>query len=228
VAQVRRLRHHVPMVDAAPDWSEVTAFRRLERKRLQALRTGVGPEIRAAVVANVDRIVDELLRAQPKACLAFYWPIRGELALFATMKRAVQSGAAVALPVVVDKQGPLQFRAWTPQTRMEQGVWSIPVPAGSAEVDPDVLFVPVVGFDALRYRLGNGGGFYDRTLAVRSPRPRTVGIGFECLRMPTIRPQPHDLPMDAMVTETLFDRGVLAGAMPIECASPPCSMPEPD
>ena len=99
------------MADAAPNWSEVTAFRRLERKRLQALRTSVGAEIRAATVANVDRIVDELLRVQPTACLAFYWPIRGELALFATMKRAVQSGALVALPVVVDKQGPLQFRA---------------------------------------------------------------------------------------------------------------------
>lgn len=218
------------MADAAPNWSEVTAFRRLERKRLQALRTNVGAEIRAATVANVDRIVDELLRVQPTACLAFYWPIRGELALFATMKRAVQSGAAVALPVVVDKQGPLQFRAWTPSVRMEQGVWSIPVPADTAAVDPDVLFVPVVGFDGQRYRLGNGGGYYDRTLAARSPRPRTVGIGFDCLRMPTIQPQAHDLPMDAMVTETLFDRGLLAGgaATKIECASPPCSMPEPD
>lgn len=223
------------MADAAPNWSEVTAFRRLERKRLQALRTSVGAEIRAATVANVDRIVDELLRVQPTACLAFYWPIRGELALFATMKRAVQSGALVALPVVVDKQGPLQFRAWTPSVRMEQGVWSIPVPADTAAVDPDVLFVPVVGFDAQRYRLGNGGGYYDRTLAARSPRPRTVGIGFDCLRMPTIQPQPHDLPMDAMVTETLFDVGVLAAgllaggaATKIECASPPCSMPEPD
>lgn len=218
------------MADAAPNWSEVTAFRRLERKRLQALRTNVGAEIRAATVANVDRIVDELLRVQPSACLAFYWPIRGELALFATMKRVVQSGAAVALPVVVDKQGPLQFRAWTPSVRMEQGVWSIPVPADTAAVDPDVLFVPVVGFDAQRYRLGNGGGYYDRTLAACSPRPRTVGIGFDCLRMPTIQPQPHDLPMDAMVTETLFDRGLLAGgaATKIECASPPCSMPEPD
>jgi len=215
------------MVDASPDWPEVTAFRRAERERLRTLRSTVGTEVRAAAVANVDRIVDALLRLQPTACLAFYWPIRGELALFATMQRAVELGATVALPVVADPKGPLQFRRWTPASRMEPGVWKIPIPIDTIEVDPDVLFVPLVGFDPERYRLGNGGGYYDRTLAVRSPRPRTVGVGFECLRVPTIRPQAHDLPMDWVVTEAPFDIGSLCAAGGrVECASPPCAMPE--
>lgn len=217
------------MVDAAPDWPEVTAFRRAERERLRALRTSVGAEARTAAVANVDRIVDALLHQQPSACLAFYWPIRGELALFATMKRAVELGASIALPVVADPKGPLQFRRWTPASRMEPGVWKIPIPVDTIEVDPHVLFVPLVGFDPERYRLGNGGGYYDRTLAIRSPRPRTVGVGFECLRVPTIRPQAHDLPMDWVVTEAPFDFGGLRGAGGrVECASPPCVMPDPD
>jgi 5,10-methenyltetrahydrofolate synthetase len=216
------------MPDPAPSWPEVAAFRRAERERLRTVRSSTGPEIRAAVVGNIDLVVDELLRAGPPPCLAFYWPIRGELALFAAMKRAVQNGATVALPVVVDKQGPLQFRRWTPSSRMEPGVWNIPIPVEVDEVDPQVLFVPVVGFDAGRYRLGNGGGYYDRTLAAHSPRPRAIGIGFQSLRLPTIWPQPHDLPMDLMVTEAPLDLAALRAWWPprIDCASPPCGQPE--
>ncbi len=219
------------MDDAAASWAEVTAFRRGERERCRALRRAAGAEVCAAVQANVERIVDAVLRGQPAPRLAFYWPIQGEIALFGAMRRAADGGAVVALPVVVARDAPLQFRRWTPATRMEQGVWNIPVPPATADaVDPQVLFVPVVGYDDANFRLGNGGGYYDRTLAVRSPRPRTVGIGLQCLRLPTIRPQPHDLPMDCMVTEVPFD------AVPftawdggrIECASPPCSLPDDD
>lgn len=226
---VARLCDHPPMLPPDAPWPDVTAFRRSERERLRALRTAVGAEVRAAAVANIDRVVEALLRAQSDACLAFFWPIRGELALFATMQRAVASGAIVALPVVADPHGPLQFRRWTPATRMEPGVWNIPIPAEPIEVDPHVLFVPLVGFDPGRYRLGNGGGYYDRTLAVRSPRPRTVGVGFECLRVPTIHPQAHDLPMDWVVTEAPFDlASVRSGEPRIDCASSPCAMPDPD
>ncbi len=217
------------MHDAAPDWPAVTAFRRAERERLRTLRSSVGAEARVAAVANVDRIVEALLLAQPTARLAFYWSIRGELALFGTMKRAVELGATVALPVVADPKEPLQFRRWTPASRMAPGVWKIPIPVDTIEVDPDLLFVPLVGFDPARYRLGNGGGYYDRTLAVRSPRPRTIGVGFECLRVPTIHPQAHDLPMNWVVTEAPFDLDSLRGTAPqIECGSPPCAMPDPE
>lgn len=177
------------------------------------------------------RLVDALTTAKPGLCIAFYWPIQGEIALFAAMRHACDLGAVVALPVVVDRDGPLAFRPWTKSTRMETGVWNIPVPPASVgEVDPHVLLSPVVGYDAQNYRLGNGGGYYDRTLAVRVPRPRTVGIGFTSLRVESIAPQLHDLPMDVMLTEEVFDVRRVAGwfAERIDCASPPCAMPDED
>ena len=82
---------------------------------------------------------------------------------------------------------------------------NIPAPADGPSVTPDVLLVPLVGFDAGGYRLGYGGGYYDRSLAARTPRPLAIGIGFEISRLATIHPQPHDIPMDAIVTE----RGML-------------------
>lgn len=66
---------------------------------------------------------------------------------------------------------------------------------------PDVVLIPLVGFDEQNFRLGYGGGYYDRTLAALSPRPITIGLGFEMGRLSTIRPQPHDIPMNYIVTE---------------------------
>jgi 5-formyltetrahydrofolate cyclo-ligase len=69
-------------------------------------------------------------------------------------------------------------------------------------VQPQTLIVPLVGFDRARYRLGYGGGYYDRTLAAANPRPRTIGIAHSDAELPTIHPQPHDIPMDVIVTES--------------------------
>jgi 5-formyltetrahydrofolate cyclo-ligase len=84
---------------------------------------------------------------------------------------------------------------------MTPGVYDIPVPAMRDVVVPAVLLVPVVGFDRTNYRLGYGGGYYDRTLAAADPRPMAIGVGFELSRLNTIHPQPHDIPLDAVVTE---------------------------
>jgi 5-formyltetrahydrofolate cyclo-ligase len=191
--------------------AELAAFRREQRERCRALRRAAGQEVRNAVVANVDRVVDALLRERPDVCIAFYWPIQGEIALFPSMQRALDRGATVALPIVVAQDTPLVFREWTLATAMESGMWNIPIPsASSREVDPHALFVPLVGYDDAGYRLGNGGGFYDRTLAVRAPRPLAIGVGFTSLRMPTIRPHEHDMPMDFVVTEAPFDTASFA------------------
>lgn len=190
--------------------AELAAFRREQRERCRALRRAAGQDVRDAVVANVDRVVDALLRERPDVCIAFYWPIQGEIALFPSMQRALDRGATVALPIVVAQDTPLVFREWTLATAMESGMWNIPIPsASSREVDPHALLVPLVGYDDAGYRLGNGGGFYDRTLAVRAPRPLAIGIGFTSLRMPTIRPHEHDMPMDFVVTEGPLDESLL-------------------
>lgn len=84
---------------------------------------------------------------------------------------------------------------------MVDGVFGIPYPAESHVLAPDTLVVPLVGYDDCCYRLGYGGGYYDRTLAVAEPKPLSIGIGFESLRLETIWPQPYDVPMDYIVTE---------------------------
>jgi 5,10-methenyltetrahydrofolate synthetase len=110
-------------------------------------------------------------------------------------------GGRCALPMVVKRNQPLAFRLWEPGTRLERGVWNIPFPADGAEVAPDVVIAPVVGFDSACYRLGYGGGFFDRTLAALPAKPRTIGVGYTCAAIATIYPQAHDIPMDAIVTE---------------------------
>ncbi|HEX7968557.1 MAG TPA: 5-formyltetrahydrofolate cyclo-ligase, partial [Stellaceae bacterium] len=84
---------------------------------------------------------------------------------------------------------------------MESGAFDIPAPKARQVVRPDILVVPLVGFDAANYRLGYGGGYFDRTLAALDPRPVTVGAGFEASRIATIFPQPHDIALDYIVTE---------------------------
>ena len=105
------------------------------------------------------------------------------------------------MPVVVAKAAPLQFRAWWPGAPMTTGVYGIPIPDGTALVVPDAAIVPMNGFDAQGYRLGYGGGYFDRTLESTSPPPLAIGVAFEFAGLPSIRPQPHDVPMDFVVTE---------------------------
>ena len=82
---------------------------------------------------------------------------------------------------------------------MQRGVWNIPVPAEGAEMLPDVVVAPLVGVDRDGYRLGNGGGYYDRTLARLDPLPRVIGVGFPDCRVLTIYPMPWDIPMHSIV-----------------------------
>lgn len=79
--------------------------------------------------------------------------------------------------------------------------FGIPQPVEQVTLDTDLLLVPVNGFDAKGYRIGYGGGYFDRTLASLSPQPLTVGVGFELSRLESIEPQAHDRPLDWIVTE---------------------------
>ena len=97
---------------------------------------------------------------------------------------------------------PLQFREWWPGVPTAPGVFGLPVPQGTELLIPDLLLMPPVGFDAQCFRLGYGGGYYDRTLAELGGRQvQRIGVAFELNRMDTIFPQPHDIAMDVVVTE---------------------------
>lgn len=131
--------------------------------------------------------------------LGVYWPIRGEPDLRETYANLAAQGARLALPIVLDEDLPLRFIEWKPGDAMTRDVYGVAIPLTGAEVQPDALLIPCVGFNAQRFRLGYGGGFYDRTLA-GSERPVAIGIGYECGRA-DFEPGVHDIALDTVITE---------------------------
>jgi 5-formyltetrahydrofolate cyclo-ligase len=128
------------------------------------------------------------------------------------MREVLRSSGRIALPVVIARGRPLEFRSWTEDAEMELGVWNIPHPANGPPVEPSALVIPLVGFDEGGYRLGYGAGYYDTTLAAYETRPVAVGVGFEFSLLPTIHPQPHDCHMDVIITESgIREIGAIAG-----------------
>jgi len=185
---------------------DVARWRRAERTRLRAERQALSVEDRAAVAAALTDHLRAMLSArfdtlQGKVFSA-YWPIKGEPDLRPLMAELHAAGVSVCLPIVEQKAAPLVFRRWTPATRMVRGDWNIPVPPpDAAALTPDISLAPLMGWDAEGFRLGYGGGYFDRTLAALDPRPFTIGTGFQSARLATIFPQPHDISLDAIVTE---------------------------
>lgn len=125
--------------------------------------------------------------------------------VLATQSLASRSPRKIGLPVVDKVHKTLVFHAWYPGCPMEEDAYGIPKPKDTEVVVPTLLFVPCVGYAAGGYRLGYGGGFYDRTLATLQPRPLTVGLGFTHGFLPDFDPEPHDQPLDAI----LNDNGVV-------------------
>ena len=158
-------------------------------------------DLRAWRKAERARLIEARFPAAQFLSLGCYWPFRREYDCIPLMRQVVEAGHQVALPVVIKLNHPLEFRPWTPQTKMEAGVWNILHPAQGPNVQPAALLIPLVGFDAKAYRLGYGAGFYDRTIATFAEPPLKIGVGFELQRMDTIFPQDHDIPMDFIVTE---------------------------
>jgi 5-formyltetrahydrofolate cyclo-ligase len=181
--------------------AEIMAWRRAERERLIAARLAIPADERTrmgeAIAAGVDAVAGD-----PAGRIAsFYWPFRGEPDLRPWAERFAARGGRTALPIVVEKGKPLVFRTWRQGDKLHKGVWNIPIPAGGEEVVPDIVIAPLVGFDGQRYRLGYGGGFFDRTLAALPKRPLVIGIGYSASRLDTIHPLPHDIAMSRIVTE---------------------------
>lgn len=185
--------------------ADVTRWRKAQRERLISLRLDVPARERQKAAQQVADQLDDIVRNEHNAIISVYWPFRGELNLRDWMRQTVEYGVRVALPVVEQKSQPLVFREWTPQSRMEPGIWNIPVPVDGQPVEPTHILSPLVGFDAAGYRLGYGGGYFDRTLAQmhdKGLRPTVIGVGHSLARISTIFPQPHDIPMNIILTES--------------------------
>jgi 5,10-methenyltetrahydrofolate synthetase len=139
-------------------------WRKNKRRELIALRQAVSVSPQKRIAREVADELDGIIDINSRTIVSLYWPIQGELNLRKWMLATYQRGAKIALPVVVEKSKALVFRKWRPECKMERSIWNIPVPSESNIVTPTIVISPLVGYDPSCFRLGYGGGYFDRTL----------------------------------------------------------------
>ena len=181
--------------------NELLRWRKAERERLIAAREALDHATLKRFRQRIDAHVERAFPGLTSATLAFCWPIRNEYDARHLMRKLRERGALTALPVVVAPKQPLIFREWRPGVKLASGPLGIPYPVISDCVVPTVVLLPMNGWDEAGYRLGYGGGFFDRTLAGFSKKPVVIGVSHELARMKTIHPQSWDIPVDWVVTE---------------------------
>jgi 5-formyltetrahydrofolate cyclo-ligase len=174
--------------------------KRILRARMTLLREALNAS------ETVETVCERAIAELPLAGQAVggYWPIRSELDIRPILRHAIASGGAAGLPVSGPPGTALRFRAWDPEAPMAEGRYGIPEPAEDRpEVVPTVLLVPLLAFDGRGYRLGYGGGYYDRTLALLRRRGRViaVGVGFAGQEVEAVPHDRHDQRLDWIVTE---------------------------
>ena len=161
----------------------------------------------------LQRVMRIWLVGRSDAVIGAYWPIKGEFDPLPALHRWKEDGELIdqpqlrriGLPVVNKQLKTMTFHAWYPGCPMEEDAYGIPKPKDTELLTPTLLFVPCVGYGPGGYRLGYGGGFYDRMLANLLPKPLTVGLGFGSAFVPDLEPEAHDMPLDAI----LNDNGVV-------------------
>jgi 5-formyltetrahydrofolate cyclo-ligase len=181
--------------------------KRALRRKLIEQRLNMPDRLRRSdLLQQVMRI---WLVGRTDSVIGAYWPIKGEFDPLPALHRWKEDGELldepqprrIGLPVVDKVHQTLKFHAWFPGCPMEEDAFGIPKPKDTEVVVPTLLFVPCVGYGVGGYRLGYGGGFYDRTLAQLQPKPYTVGLGFAAGFLTSFEPEPHDVPLDAILNE---------------------------
>jgi 5-formyltetrahydrofolate cyclo-ligase len=185
---------------AAPHgFPDLTAAKRAAREAALAARAACDPALGARVVAHV-------LRDCPppgRAVVSGVWPLPGEIDLRPLLEELHARGHTVVLPVTPPRGQPLTFRRWRPGDVLMPERFGTMAPTGERAV-PDFLLVPLLAFDRCGYRLGYGGGYYDRTLA-GLPQRFALGFSFAAQEMDAVPVGPTDIRLDAVATE----RGII-------------------
>ena len=169
------------------------------RNRLLKKREGMLSADRELAEQKISMDLKKILASQ-KGPLGFYWPFRGEFDPRHVVKDwlSINTANAACLPVIVEKNKPMIFREWLPEQPMTKGTFNIDVPdAKSRILVPNILLVPTLGFNQKNFRLGYGGGYYDRTLAQFNVF--TIGLCFEHGRSSEIVEEQHDIPLDLVI-----------------------------
>jgi 5,10-methenyltetrahydrofolate synthetase len=178
--------------------------------------------LRAALIEQRNNLPDRQLRedllqrvmriwlvGRPEIVIGAYWPIKGEFDPLPALHRWKEDGELldepqprrIGLPVVDKESRTMTFHAWYPGCPMEEDAYGIPKPKDTEVIIPTLVFAPCVGYGPGGYRLGYGGGFYDRMLASLTPKPFSVGLGFGMGFLPELEPEPHDMPLDAILND---------------------------
>ncbi|MBN3868640.1 5-formyltetrahydrofolate cyclo-ligase [Gluconobacter kondonii] len=179
---------------AAPQISEIDVLKKSLRRKMAEYRQGLSSE-------NEEKLRGFLLKeilAQPAQKIAAVWPLAEEVDLRPLCHALSEAGRQVLLPETTPKGSPLIFRRWTPSSSMIAGRFGTSHPEGEIEV-PDLVLVPFLAFDRSGYRLGYGGGYYDRTLAALNVP--AIGFGFAGQQIDVVPTGPYDIPLKTIVTE---------------------------
>ena len=180
---------------------EPSQDKKLLRRQLQAERQAlIDRHQRSVQLQDVLRV---WLLERRETTIGAYWPIKGEFDALPALYRWSESDnqRRIGLPVINRETKQLRFHVWYPGCPMEEDAYGIPKPKDTEAFEPQLLLVPCVGYGPAGVRLGYGGGFYDRTLATLEPRPVTVGVGYSHGFVPWLEPEPHDVPLDAVVND---------------------------
>jgi len=180
------------------------AFRRALRQQAIELRLALSASECTRHSARICALLDRHFPQLARWHVGFCWPVNNEpdlRPLISSWLARGEAGFSALLPLVQGLDQPLAFREWTPQCSMQADRFGIPTPTTGRLLRPQALLIPVNAFDGAGYRIGYGGGFFDRTLASLAPPPLAIGIGFELARVESVRPEAHDVRLSAMVSE---------------------------
>jgi 5-formyltetrahydrofolate cyclo-ligase len=173
------------------------------RRAAIARRDALPPDERRAAAAVIATRQFPLAIA-PGTVVSGFMPLKSEINPLPLMQKLAAAGASLALPKIADRGKPLIMRAWRWDEPLDKGQWGIREPkAEAAEVEPDVLLVPLLAFDRAGHRIGYGAGYYDLTIAqLRVRKPITaVGLAFAAQEIPLIPATPRDARLDLVLTE---------------------------
>jgi 5-formyltetrahydrofolate cyclo-ligase len=185
------------MVDALIE--EAKAALRIQARAARAMLDH-GERTEAAIA--VARHFFDAINLQAGDVVAAYWRIRDELDCQPILVKLMDSNQKVVLPVVLGQDEPLDLRVWEQGASLYESGFGTLAPSELApRAEPDIVIMPLLGFDKRGTRLGYGGGYYDRTLARLSKKPKLVGLAFAAQELDHIPREPHDVPLDAVVTE---------------------------
>jgi 5-formyltetrahydrofolate cyclo-ligase len=182
-----------------------SADKKTLRRQLQAERLAMVDRHQRAM--QLQEVLRVWLVGRRENTIGAYWPIKGEFDALPALYRWKEGEDVqgrhrqIGLPVIDKATKQLRFHVWYPGCAMEEDAYGIPKPRDTDRFEPQLLLVPCVGFGPGGVRLGYGGGFYDRTLPMLSPPPVTVGVAYGHGFIPWLRPEPHDVPLDAVLTE---------------------------